>query len=113
MRLSQVDCWARPGVLCLLPEEDASTQSLRQLVRKLEGAAQALGIRVDDRSFRPHVTIARKVPRDASKGRSWPQPLVAPLPFTANGFVLMESTPGSGGARYRVIRSWQAPARDM
>lgn len=113
LRLPHVDCWAEAGVLCLLPEEDASMQSLRQLVRKLEGAALAVGVRLDDRPYRPHVTIARKVQRAASKREAWPQLLASPLPFTANGFELMESTPGSAGPRYSVIHSWRLWARDV
>lgn len=113
LQLSQVDCWAESGVLRLLPEENAITHALRPLVRKLEGAAQDVSIRIDDRPFRPHVTVARKVPRAASMQQAWPQPLASPLPFTANGFVLMESIPGSAGPRYRVIHSWLPWPGDM
>ncbi len=95
-------------MLCLLPDDDDATQSLRPLVRTLADAAPGAGIRPDDKPFRPHVTVARKVPPADLRRWQWPQPVPAPLPFTADGFVLMESTRERGGPRYRVIRAWPA-----
>lgn len=106
LQLCCVDYWARPGVLCLLPEETAISRSIRQLARTLGDAAQIAGKATDDKPFRPHVTVARKVPRVAPQMSSWPQPLRTPLPFTAHGFVLMESTSQQEGPRYKVIHSW-------
>lgn len=110
IRLSQMDCWKGSDVLCLLPDETAPAPFLRQLARSLGDAALAAGIALDYRPFRPHVTVARKVPPLALRVERWPQPLPAALPFTANGFVLMESTRQPQGPRYTVIDSW--PSRD-
>lgn len=107
LRLSRVDCWARPGVLCLLPEEDSFAKPMHRLAGTLADAARSAGIRMDDRPFRPHVTVARKVPRAAARTGPWPQALPAPLRFTADGFVLMESTGRREGPRYTVIHSWR------
>lgn len=105
LRLARADFWQGARALCLLPEDDA-TQSLQPLVRTLADAALGAGIRLDDKPFRPHVTVARKVPPADLRRWQWPQTLPSPLPFTADGFVLMESTCKREGPRYRVIHAW-------
>jgi 2'-5' RNA ligase len=111
--LSRVDCWEKSGVLCLLPQETAAAPAVQGLARTLVAAARAGGITLDDRPFRAHVTLARKVPPAASHARLWPLPLPASLPFTADGFVLMESTREPDGPRYKVIHAWPSAPGDV
>lgn len=113
LMLLRVDCWEGSGVLCLLPEETAAAQSVRELARTLATVARAGGICLDDRHFRAHVTVARKVSPAASLARRWPQPLPAPLPFTADGFVLMESTRDPDGPRYKVVHASPSAPGDV
>ncbi|HWL62450.1 MAG TPA: RNA 2',3'-cyclic phosphodiesterase [Steroidobacteraceae bacterium] len=111
LQLSRIDYWAAPGVLCLLPEE-ATTAKPVQLAQALAVAAISCGVRMDEKPFRAHVTVARKVPPAASGKGPWPRPLREPLPFTADGFVLMESARQREGPRYKVIHSWPSGSTD-
>jgi 2'-5' RNA ligase len=106
LSLAQVDCWSGSRVLCLLPDDSAELAEARRLAFSLDDAIRAVGLAPDAQPFRAHVTIARKVPPAALRSRQWPEPLRAPLPFTANGFVLMESTRAPEGRRYNVIHAW-------
>jgi 2'-5' RNA ligase len=91
----------------------AAALAVQALARTLAATARAGGITLDDRPFRAHVTVARKVSAAASRARRWPQPLASPLPFTANGFVLMESTREPDGPRYKVIHAWPSAPDDV
>lgn len=109
LRLSRIDHWRAARVLCLLaPEEDAGVQAAARLAGQLRAAARDIGLQLDARPFRAHVTVARKVPAGMTGAGAWPQELVRPLPFHANGFALMESRPDSAGPRYSVYREWLA-----
>lgn len=111
--LTHLDWWKGAGVLCLLPDEEAATQLVPQFAQALRSTACAAGIAADAKPFRVHVTVARKASPALSRSRHWPQPLPAPLRFTADGFVLMESTAATAGSRYRAIGCWPAAATDM
>jgi 2'-5' RNA ligase len=108
LALTRVDCWEQSRVLCLLPEENAAARVVHPLALSLQAAARAAGAVPHDTPFRPHVTVARKVPPAASRTMAWPRPLPAPLPFMADGFVLMQSTRRDEGRRYDVIHAWPA-----
>jgi 2'-5' RNA ligase len=70
---------------------------LADLQAALHRQILALGVRLDERPFRPHVTLFRQVAR-------WPAPAdPAPLAWPVGDFVLVESVPG---APYRVIGRW-------
>ncbi|RFF32884.1 RNA 2',3'-cyclic phosphodiesterase [Wenzhouxiangella sediminis] len=60
-----------------------------------------LGVRLDERPFRPHVTLFRQVLRRPRM--PVPEPLIWPI----GDFVLVESIPGSP---YRVLRRWALKA---
>lgn len=54
----------RPKVIALLPD---STEILTRLANKINEAALACGLRLEDKPFRPHLSLARvKNPRDQS-----------------------------------------------
>jgi 2'-5' RNA ligase len=108
LSLTRLDCWERSRVLCLLPEQDDALRAVGELARSIDAAARGAGIAPDAKPFRPHVTVARKVPPAASRARRWPEPLAAPLPFTTDGFVLLQSAPEPDGPRYAILRSWLA-----
>lgn len=113
LSLTRLDCWAGSRVLCVLPEESAQVPLLQQLAASLGDAARAAGLAPDTKPFRAHVTVARKVPAPALRTHHWPELLSPPLPFTASGFVLMESTRDPEGPRYKVIHVWPPPRRDV
>lgn len=112
LSLTHLDCWAESRVLCLLPDDSPGLQAATRLAQGVDVAARTAGIAPDKRPFRAHVTVARKVSA-AARARRWPEQLPVPLPFTADGFVLMESTRETEGERYRAIHAWPAAPTDM
>lgn len=70
----------------------------RRLVSELTEAADALGLVVERRRFRPHVTLFRQV----EKRPDFPVP--EPLRWRITEFSLIESIPSRP---YQVLRSWQ------
>ena len=72
-------------------------EALAQLADALRAALLPLGLRLDDRPFRPHVTLFRQV-------RQRPRfPAIEPLEWPVTAFVLVESKPGRP---YEVLRRW-------
>jgi RNA 2',3'-cyclic 3'-phosphodiesterase len=82
------------GVAVLLPREQPA--ALSRLHARLGDAVRRLQLPVDDRPYRPHVTLARR-----SRGAT-PAPGEANLHWrVAGGYVLARSLPG--GAGYEIL----------
>jgi 2'-5' RNA ligase len=107
LTLTHLDYWPASRVLCLLPEQTASLRSAGALAQQLHEAARSAGLFIDEKPFRAHVTVGRKVSATRPP-RHWPEPLQAPLPFISNGFVLLQSSPGPEGSHYLPVRAWRA-----
>jgi len=74
-------------------------RSLLDLVQALNNGLAGCGFRPERRTFRPHVTLARK---------AWPLPMRGvepPVVWPVSGFALVIARPGEC-PRYRVERSW-------
>jgi len=96
LRLDQPQVWPRGvAVLCA----GTVPHQLRQLHDRIGAALQALGLPVDARPYRAHVTLARR-----AAGAVAPQGVV-PLHWRARGYALVVST-GEKGQRYRVLRQY-------
>lgn len=104
LTLDRQECWSEPGILCLVPS--IVHPSLLALVRDLAGGLQACALPVEQRPYRPHVTLCRK-PRNAAV---WPtsstQPSPTPIEWQVRDFVLAESADDRGGSRYRIAGRW-------
>ena len=96
--LDEIAYWPKPRVLCAFPT--LVPPDLIALQRKLSLGLETLGFTLDDRPYRPHVTLARKV---AAGGQYTPLP---PLLWEAGELVLAESLPG-GAPMYRPLRRWR------
>ena len=84
----------------------APPAALLALVKRLRGLAGRVGIRVDKRAFRPHVTLARRVEMPP------PAPLSAPrLSCRFERVTLFESRRDGDGARYRELCAWPEEGR--
>lgn len=97
--LDRFGWFARAGVVWLGGE---APEAARTLAAGLGEAVGALGIDLDRRPFRPHVTLFRKVRR--RPGLPAPEPLDWPV----RDFVLVESIPGWS---YQVLRTWSLQSR--
>ncbi len=98
LRLDRIGFWPRTGLLWLgtgdLPE------ALSALAAELHRGIAACGVKLDARPFLAHVTLMRKVRVARHAGP------VGPVDWRVEGFSLVESTPGPGGSRYQVLRTW-------
>jgi 2'-5' RNA ligase len=98
LRLDQIGFWPRPRTLWLGAEQ--APEGLTALARTLDEAAEGCGFEPELRPYRPHVTLARKVPKPGEPGP------VQPLVWRPEAFVLAVSETRAQGAHYRVLRSW-------
>jgi 2'-5' RNA ligase len=102
IRFDTLDYWHRPRIICLTgkPEDGAAAA----LVEALNHIAAALEIRTDDRPYRPHVTLLRKA-------KKLPPLFFEPIVWQSDAFCLVESCSTPEGVVYRVLKTWQTPAK--
>lgn len=101
LKFNKLSYWKKPGILCLTSRE--FDQGLTKLAGQLSAIASSHRIKVDDRPFTPHITLARKA--------QMPVPVeFEPIIWRAEKFCLVESCAGVDGVEYRPIRSWEFQA---
>ena len=96
LRFDRLTFWQRPKVACLdvmtIPPE------LDRLVRSIEQALLPFGYTPQERTYRPHITAARKV-------RTFPQVrLTRAVELQWSDFELVESISIRGEVQYRVLK---------
>ena len=97
LSLDHLGHFPRPRVAWIGPSETPPELSL--LANALDGICRDAGIRMEQRSFRPHVTLRRFVTRlDAVP--------IAPLEWVTDGMVLIESGRGGRPGPYRILHRW-------
>jgi len=98
LRLEMLGCFRRSGILWVGTER--TPPGLSALVRVLSDGLQTCGYEPDERPFRSHLTLARRL-------RRCPRfPVMTPIDWVVRDFVLVESHTGPGGAQYQVLRRW-------
>lgn len=80
-------------------EPHAEPEELLRLHADLGQALVALGLQPEERSFRPHVTLARRA------GKAIPPAEGPPVDWNVRSYALVESRPGDGGG-YIVVRQY-------
>jgi 2'-5' RNA ligase len=99
LALDTLEYWRRAGVLCLTAQR--TPHALERLVSVLRDELGQRGFAMEQRAYRPHLTLARRV-------RSPPAlPAPDPLCWPATGFVLVESISGPQGSIYTVLADWR------
>jgi 2'-5' RNA ligase len=99
----RAEVWPGPAVAVL--EATQVPQALDALHQRLGQALRALGLPVEARPWRPHVTLARH-----ARGATAPAGL-QPVRWRVSAYRLVESVPGPGGG-YRTVRAYPpTPAR--
>lgn len=89
--------WRKPKVLCL-----TSSFPSREIMKLAEAIISSIwdcGFNLDNRPYRPHVTLARKA-------KHKPELEFAPLTWRADSFCLVESVTKQEGVCYQVIYTW-------
>ena len=96
LNFDRLEFWPRPKVAGLV----ASTvpPELQALVDALNAIIVDLGIKPEDRNYRPHITVVRNA-------RTFPTERLAQRAATEwSGFELVESVSGPGGATYHPLK---------
>lgn len=93
-----VEHWRRPEVLCLAAS--TTPPALAQLVRALRAELGSRDFETEERPFRAHLTLARKVSRPVAL------PAFEPLRWPAHEFALVESVTDRSGSRYAPLARW-------
>lgn len=96
LRFSRCELWPG-GVLVAAP--DAVPPALSDLRAALGEALRGMGLPVEARAFRPHITLARRFTGPV------PPALTKPLAWPVRRFALVESGAASGGG-YAVLRRY-------
>ncbi len=96
--LDNLEKWQKPRIACLVPSEYPA--ALGALAERLVELARALDINMQDRPYRPHVTLARKV------SRAMPEHPVTPIRWKADEFRLVESISTENGVKYESRARW-------
>lgn len=100
LQLRQLACWPRQRIAYAAPGGPCEPLSL--LVEDLRQQVAAAGFAFDDRGFKPHVTLLRKIEHAVP-------PVVLPrVILRVRGFDLMASVPTAQGHAYRRLASWHA-----
>lgn len=99
LRFDHLNFWKKPGVLCLTATD--SSPELMALVDNLSILARKLDIPIDERPFKPHVTLAKKAKESMALE-------FEPITWCSESFCLVESCPLSNGVEYRIIGQWGA-----
>lgn len=94
---NRLDYWKRPAVVCLTGEQ--IDPIILNLVEQLTTAAVQNKISVDQRPYKPHVTLLRKA-------KAVPEIEIKPIDWLADRFCLVESCSTPNGVEYRVIEEW-------
>lgn len=98
LRLERNGWWKRSGIAWLAPER--ALPPLLSLVDELRRLSKQAGLSIEERDYRPHLTLARKLKRG-------PGPLrFEPLHWQVRDFCLVESVTHSQGASYQLMQSW-------
>jgi 2'-5' RNA ligase len=95
LRFSHCEAWPH-GLRVAVP--DTAVPPLMRLHAALGQALQGLGLPVEERPFRPHVTLARR------SAAPLPAPQGPPLRWPVSGYVLVESQVADG--TYRIVQAY-------
>ncbi|MDD1620711.1 MAG: RNA 2',3'-cyclic phosphodiesterase [Methylococcaceae bacterium] len=91
--------WKKPAIYCLTARRFDS--EIAVLVEQLAAIAVGYGVRIDERPFKPHITLARKA--KASVVIEF-----EPIIWRADAFCQVESCSDKDGVVYRVIKRWSS-----
>ena len=96
LRFDRVEFWPRPKVASLVAP--TVPPELQRLVDALNALLADFGVPVEERTFRPHITVVRRArPFETQR-------LAQPAVVDWTGFELVESISQPGGATYRPLK---------
>lgn len=97
LSFTEAEFWRKPRIVCLTALQ--VPEPLQQLVLDLSSMAKDLGVSIEERPYRPHVTLVRKAKQLLQ---------LSPFEFhwQVHSFALYLSESTEQGTRYTVIRQW-------
>lgn len=98
IELTRVGWWNKPQILWI-----GTTQIPKQLlslVKSIKKCAKQQGLKTDQREYKPHVTIARKVKQVIVPTETFL------IPWQVNSFALVISKSTESGVNYQVLQEW-------
>ena len=98
LELTSIGWWKKPGILWIGPQH--IPQSLTNLVESIKQIVEQQGLETDKRSYKPHITIARKVKQDQLPEQS------IDIRWQVNSFALIESKSTDTGVVYQIAQQW-------
>lgn len=105
LRLGAPGIFGRPREpRVLLVDLAGDVDSLEQLQRDLAARLRVAGFALDDRSFTPHITVARRRPQArGGPPPGWPPPHLPTTRIPLDGIVLFQSQLSPRGATYTAV----------
>jgi|SoiMethySBSTD1v2_1073268.scaffolds.fasta_scaffold70545_2 RNA 2',3'-cyclic 3'-phosphodiesterase len=100
--LDSLEHWRKPQVLCLTASR--VPPRLVALVEELRASLAAAELPSEIRTYRPHLTLARKVTRFDARAE------VEPLLWRADSITLVESRSNAQGSSYEPLANWPLEA---
>ncbi len=98
IELTRVGFWKKPQILWIgtthIPKQ------LQQLVKSIKKCAKQQGLKIDQREYKPHVTIARKVKQIIVPKETFR------IQWHVNSFALVTSKSTESGVDYQVLQEW-------
>jgi RNA 2',3'-cyclic 3'-phosphodiesterase len=104
LRFDEFDHWDKPRVLCACASRESAEAAALSIA--LHEAAIAAGFPPDAKTFRAHLTLARKIDPTRAEKFAWPQKISPGFVVRCDEFVLMESRRDEHGSIYSVVASW-------
>lgn len=98
LELDKVGCWPRARVLWAGASREPA--ALLSLVQQLTACLEGCGFQPEERPYRAHVTLVRKVARRVQPSSH------SPIVWSTKDFHLVESRTCPEGVQYRVVASW-------
>ena len=98
LHLDEIGYWRKPRILWVGASQ--LPLPLVQLLSSLNEGLSTCGFKPEQREYRAHVTLTRKVHKPIAH-RS-----IDPIPWPIDSFVLVESRTLLAGASYQVLRTW-------
>ncbi len=97
-RLDTAGCFGGPAVAWIA--SDATPRALFKLQSALQRAVAEAGFEVDQRTFRPHITVARQVTHNFE---SYP---ITPVVWPIRHFCLVKPIKSAAGIYYEIVDQW-------
>jgi len=98
IRFDQFAFWKKPKVLCLTAQQ--CDLQLFILVEAIKRELEQCGVVCEERPYKPHITLGRKVAEQLDID-------ISVIDWQAHSFCLVESLSSIGGVQYKVLQRWE------